>query len=729
MADFNVDTPQVPNQAPPPQGVVDNSVAQGINLFSDVAGTVGKTFMQSAANGAKQAALDKGNHVLDTYEQNLLRVSDLHDQGVMSQDTARRRYRVMTAQVLANNPALRDDINSVYQKVISTTGLGKNIDVGTAAEQQFDAIAKDAVSAGMIPASIDPHSEQGRQLVGAYQQMKQHLTMVAAAKTDLDYKRSQVGYQSDVVQLAGAKQSLATGAITQKTAQLNLLEKQAEVQSRANLTGAAGNFGKVLNAKLVDIQNRFQSGALDAKNAILEIDRAVADINQITVASGANAGGDYITNLLKPMQISANALKDFISGKTDADTAQNELDASVSRTSLQLIHNHPEALKYIAVSKLLPNVPSPVLATMSSKAVDLLNLGSTEDSANGTTRPPDLTSHDSNKQDVKSYIGAVKGGLASYAAGTLKDPDAVKELSNNISSAVNSLATYGPTTSSPKELNDLVTLIATPEFAKFKADGKLPLSPELKDKLVNVMDNYYNGKILPLVAAEFQNKMRVDPNPLSKIGGPAAEHVQKQLNVKAQPTTYIHTVLSGDSVKFVPNDPKNEEAASRAQELSKDVGPILNKMIKANANLSGGSYQTVYEQLMAQLDPPRNIPNMPQSNPVDLGIKPLDLNNPDYGPPDAPGMIKQGNIDLNARPVVDNKDGSFSTVRSISIGTDKGEVLIPTVIGNKVVSNEDAISHYEKTGENLGVFKSVAAANLYAERLHNEQAKLYSKRK
>lgn len=88
-----------------------------------------------------------------------------------------------------------------------------------------------------------------------------------------------------------------------------------------------------------------------------------------------------------------------------------------------------------------------------------------------------------------------------------------------------------------------------------------------------------------------------------------------------------------------------------------------------------------------------------------------------FRPPVNPAI--QGNLPTDIRNRVKNRDGSVSTVRTMSIGTDQGEVLIPTVIGNRVVSDDEAIRHYQQTGENFGVFKTPDEATAYAKALHN----------
>lgn len=83
----------------------------------------------------------------------------------------------------------------------------------------------------------------------------------------------------------------------------------------------------------------------------------------------------------------------------------------------------------------------------------------------------------------------------------------------------------------------------------------------------------------------------------------------------------------------------------------------------------------------------------------------------------------RGNIDLSTRPPVVNPDGTVSTVRSIGVNIDGKETLIPTVVNGRVVSNDEAIEHYRQTGEHLGQYRTVRAADRAAERIHKQEAR------
>ena len=90
-------------------------------------------------------------------------------------------------------------------------------------------------------------------------------------------------------------------------------------------------------------------------------------------------------------------------------------------------------------------------------------------------------------------------------------------------------------------------------------------------------------------------------------------------------------------------------------------------------------------------------------------------------------QIEPGNIDLNSRPVVKNKDGSISTERSIIIEEDGECILIPTVVDGEIVSDEEAIEHYHRTNQHHGKYDNLKDAEKDARRLSDIQRKRYLK--
>jgi hypothetical protein len=109
--------------------------------------------------------------------------------------------------------------------------------------------------------------------------------------------------------------------------------------------------------------------------------------------------------------------------------------------------------------------------------------------------------------------------------------------------------------------------------------------------------------------------------------------------------------------------------------------------------------------------------------------------------PKVNGLIAPGNIPIWNRPAVQNADGTTSSEFSTSF-TDENpkspyygkEVIVPTIVNGKFLTPdgkkpppgsqaekammENARTHYEQTGEHLGVFVTPASADKYADALH-----------
>lgn len=84
------------------------------------------------------------------------------------------------------------------------------------------------------------------------------------------------------------------------------------------------------------------------------------------------------------------------------------------------------------------------------------------------------------------------------------------------------------------------------------------------------------------------------------------------------------------------------------------------------------------------------------------------------------GQTEAGNIDLYDRPSVPNPEGGNSTVYSASFNIDGNEVLLPLSDEGRIMTEDEAIQKYIKTGKHLGKFRDPASASTYAEQLHKD---------
>ena len=87
------------------------------------------------------------------------------------------------------------------------------------------------------------------------------------------------------------------------------------------------------------------------------------------------------------------------------------------------------------------------------------------------------------------------------------------------------------------------------------------------------------------------------------------------------------------------------------------------------------------------------------------------------------GLVEPGNIPLKGRPLIDLGDGRVGSEYSIGIEENGKEVLIPTIYDGERHSAAEAVQHYRETGQHLGKYSSIEAANQAAQIIHSREDK------
>lgn len=637
MADFNVNTPQVNPSAQPVAPVAGDSTfasaaGDASRLLSSVGPAVAETAQRAYATGVKNAVSVK---VAD-FTQQQLKVAQAVDQGKMSSAEAQTRLRSNFYQAIGQNPTIVDQLTEAHKTIVGTDTLGKNVADGTPQEQLDRKLKGEAASAGWIKPGMT--QEDADLALSKYQQMKQGEQLLAQTQAQLTLERGRIGLTNDKLQTQQAKQSLATGAITQQTARLNLQEKTSQLASQNAIGQIQDGYGYKFATDLNAIRTQYDSGPKDAKSKVAyqqQIDNLMANVTQSVSGIGRNAGSDYINNVLTPMKMRADSLKQYVSGDLDGKALDNTFNNALAVQKVNIVGD-PKVAKTLAISSLVRNIGGSFQEGLDATVLKIIGANGQHDAAAPVPggQPADAhttmltTTNPDDAKAVDTYLGAMKVGLAHRASGQVNAKDgSLQELQTNMSSVLKSVSDYSSATKNPKQYNKVVDFLASPEFGQFSSseDGKLTEDDAKNARLVLQQD--YENVVLPLLKKTYTESV-TGSEPISggQFAGTEMRNGELRRADGAKTDTIQQTITPtfvGSGVTFRPNDPGDKDAMAKAKDLNSNVAPIINKLVRMSAHLEGHTnYKKTYTDEYANIFAPAD-----KADEDKIGLPKVDLSN------------------------------------------------------------------------------------------------------
>jgi hypothetical protein len=598
MADFSTDVqPVIAQPMEPIRPTTINPAAVGLNNVGSILGSIVPGVRENMMYQRELAMHNRVQSVQADYSQHLLQIADAVDQGKMSSVQAKMQSRSLFYQYAGNYPNMTSELLQTHKDVMSDAGLGSDISQGTEAEQLQRSMRQNAAKDGFIPAGADiDTANRGMQM---WQQYQMSGALLGQAQKELEYQRGQIGLVKDNVDLQAARQNFVTGGINQQSAKLNLAMQTQQFQSQNAITTGAQALQWKVNNDLMSIDKDLQAGNITPQQAQMRAQQSLAAVQSTISQVAPAAGSEYINNVTAPMRTLVGSYMDKFSGKVDAQTWQNQVDAAQAHNQVLALNSSPLFAKVAAESKLFPAIVQPFQDVLTNQVIK--SLGQNTGNISGVPNPVDGT------PDTQNYLKIFTNLENQHAGGQLpNDPQTLAEFHQGIHNLISGVAVYGSTASDPTQLNAVVQHFADPAFGKYMSSSANASHIDAGDldQVKSIMGAQYERAILPLLTDEFRNsKVQVGNLPADPDKGQMAMAVLGADEPNMEPTPInIHPEFNGAGVTFRPNDPTNSDARSKALDLNQRVAPVMNQYIRASANLDGSrDYQKAYDSLLGNV--------------------------------------------------------------------------------------------------------------------------------
>lgn len=581
MADFTVSYVGGPQGSPitpesPVQGVTNEAVFETI---AGIGGNFAENLIAHRKERAKLAIQARGDQALSSFAQQQLALTDAVEMGDLSSAEARMRMRANLTRAIADNPGLTFDFGKVQNSIIETSGLGKSITEGTEEEQQQTRIENAAIDAGWV--RPDQAGEDKAIAAAAYQDFQRSIELM--------------GFEQKKVALQAAKTDLVTSGIQQQTARLALAQKQQKINSQAAVGQASNAYMVKLGNDLEAIRQAKERNEIDATQAAIMADNAYLAVDQVSRQVGAQAGAEYVNNVVSPMKMMLENYKGYMTGNINLTDLETRNQTNVAMQTNLLVAN-PEAARLVATSKLFPNSDVVTLTETNDLVMNFIKGGQ-----DLKTKPADvLPDYQEGKQALNTYLGMMTQTMGKINNKTAVDADVTKQdVNNNLTNILRGIDVYGPTVSSAADYNGVMDFLSKPEVGRFITEqGGLP-DEGAAFKAGQAIEFQYANEVLPLIREEWQRAKTGGSASIQYVGRTEVPRIVGQQPVGE----LIVPQFMGGGISFnVKPGVTDSFTRSKAKELNEKVAPVLNRLVRVSAHLQGNrDYKAVYENLYSNL--------------------------------------------------------------------------------------------------------------------------------
>lgn len=587
MADFTLSQiGEVGLSGPSPEQAVQqpNPVSAGLSFASSLfqahaAGAPGR------AAQAEAAQEDAAARATARFTRQQLSIAEAVDTGELSSQEARMRLRANLSAALADNPTLGKGLAKAHADVLSTAGMGKVAAEGTEQEQAFFKVQDAAMKNGWITSSMD--QEDAREATFAFMQFQREQEKIKAEQNEVSLLRARVGLQADRV-------GLGTAQINQQRARLNLQQEQSKVRIQQGLGNMAGTALTRMRTKGNDLRKRIAAGEIGVEEAVALWDNEWLGVSTaLKDPSMAEAGSEYVSNLLSPSEDVYEAYRKVMTGEANTEVLEAVSNNAIAK-QVAAMNGDPEIVRLAAVSQVFGESASLVTRGASLQSVTRFLEGnsSEEDS------PIDLT-NPANAQTSKDYLLMLKDSVSKVNSGTsIRDPEALnQEVKANFNNVLKGVEDYGNLVKNPAQLNSVFQFLASDDAGRYVENNGNLINTQNLQGAQNVIDAQFDEVIKPLIREEWK-KAQVTTSVLPKSNLLGTEGRSEDVSSLIKPT------FSNGGLRFVLADDVNStpRITAKIKQLNDKVAPVVSRFVRLGAHLEAHrDYQRIYERSFASL--------------------------------------------------------------------------------------------------------------------------------